>query len=189
MSKIVKVLCGDHRTFCQLLDLIEQEVEVFRKAGQPDYALLEAVLEYFEGYPHCTHLPAENLVYEQLRVRAPELCQNIPEPRGEHRCHAERLASLMQLMRRVLAEGEIPREMVIDAAQSFVDHMRRHVEMEETRFLPAAIENLRAEDWAEIEARLRDPGRQAGGKKHYDDLRREILSWGAESIQPTLESA
>ncbi|MFP3942575.1 MAG: hemerythrin domain-containing protein [Alphaproteobacteria bacterium] len=188
MSKAVEVLNRDHRTFVRLLDLIEQEIELFGRAEQPDYALLEAVLEYFEGYPHCAHLPAENLVYDKLMLRAPELCARFPDPGGEHQRHAEQLTALRQLLRRVLDECEIPRDCVTDAARSFIRNMRRHLEMEEGLFLPAARENLRAEDWTEVDALLGESRHMAlrNGLSHYDDLRREIMRWSEERADTAL---
>jgi hemerythrin-like domain-containing protein len=183
MSRAMEVLRGDHKIFFQLLDMIEQEIDVFGRAEQPDYTLLEAILEYFRGYPYCAHRPAEHLVYDKLKLRAPELCADIPDPGDEHDLETQRLDALRRLVGMVLSESEIPRETVIHAARAFVHHMRRHLEMEEGRFLPAALATLQAEDWIEIDERLSEcrplePGN--GTVEQFDDLRQDIMSWCAD---------
>jgi len=183
MSKAMKVLHGDHKVFVQLLDLIDDEIETFRRAERTDYTLLEAILEYFQGYPDCTHHPAEDLVYKKLKQRAPEDCARIPDMDREHHRESERLRAFSRLVDLVLAEGEIERNKVIEAAEAFVRYMRRHVEMEEAKFFPAALEHLHDEDWAEIDRRLKEARCKAvaaGTALQFKDLRKEILRWRAE---------
>lgn len=192
MFTAMEILHKDHEAFGLLLDLIEEELETFRQADRPDYALLEAVIDYFKTYPHCVHHFAEDMVYEKLKVRAPEATARIPDLNREHSREGERLQSFARLVDLVLAEEEVPRGAVIEAAEAFVHHMRRHMEMEEALFFPAAEEHLQTDDWTEIDDRLRTGrGPVLGGNRpeQLADLREELMRWCVERAEKLTDPA
>ncbi len=56
------------------------------------------------------------------------------------------------------------------------------MEMEERILFPAVAKALSPEDWAEIDARLRnDPALDRASEEEFNSLRRRILQWEQES--------
>lgn len=191
MFRAMEILHKDHEAFGLLLDLIEEELETFRQADRPDYALLEAVIDYFKTYPQCVHHFAEDMVYQKLKARAPDATEKIPDLDREHRRESERLQAFARLVELVLAEEEVPRGAVIEAAEAFVQHMRRHMKMEEALFFPAAEAHLHTDDWTEIDDRLRaGHGPVIGGARpaQMQDLREELLRWCVERAEALSET-
>lgn len=180
MSTVMETLRNDHSNFEQLLQLIEAEIDTFERTEQPDYELLEAAICYFEGYPERVHHPTEDLVFLRLRVRAPDVTEQLGDLDAAHVGEAEVLRLFADLVRRVMAEREIEREIVIQAARHFIEHLRMHMRMEETEFFPAAEKHLLPEDWDELGRRIADESDTLFGPgvpEEFERLRRYILDW------------
>jgi len=74
------------------------------------------------------------------------------------------------------------RQTVDDIVRDFIEKERRHMEMEERILFPAVAKALSPEDWAEIDARLRnDPALDRASEEEFNSLRRRILQWEQES--------
>jgi hemerythrin-like domain-containing protein len=71
-------------------------------------------------------------------------------------------------------------EIVLD----FINHERRHMELEERRFYPTALNALKPQDWADITLKLpdrNDPLYQPGLEKEFSRLRRKIIEMEAQA--------
>ena len=75
MPKIIDILLEEHQNIEKLLLVLEHELEVFDRSGQPDYEILQTVIRYFQGYPESCHHPKEETTFEKLKSRVP-LLQN-----------------------------------------------------------------------------------------------------------------
>ncbi len=78
---------------------------------------------------------------------------------------------------------EIPRKTFVNRARRFIDLQRRHLEMEELNFFPAADKTLTAEDWVDLQKRV-TTGEDSISRKNaaakFDRLRQAILAWQAQ---------
>src|SRR5664279_6608814 len=70
MSNIIQILLEEHRNIDRLLLVLERELEIFDRSEEPDYEILQAVIQYFQDYPENCHHPKEGMVFEKLKVRA-----------------------------------------------------------------------------------------------------------------------
>jgi hemerythrin-like domain-containing protein len=180
MATIIDILREEHRNIEKMLLVLEQELDVFDRREQPDYEVLQAVIDYFQDYPDHCHHPKEDLVFERLKARDPVAAESVGDLVAEHQEESRRLQRLAQAIENVLAGREILRTSFDAVARNFIEYERRHIEMEERAFFPAAVKALRPDDWAGIDARLnnrRDPLADEVLEEKFRFLHQRILQW------------
>jgi hemerythrin-like domain-containing protein len=186
MSYVIEVLRQEHCNIESLLGILERELSVFDRGDRPNYELVLAVIEYFEDYPDSCHHPKEDLIFEKLRARDPAATAVIGDLEAEHREGAKRLRRVGQAVKLVLGDEEILRQTVADIIREFIRHERQHMAMEERVLFPAALNALRAKDWADIALKLGDrddPFNLPGFEKKFNKLRRNIREMEEEAGQ------
>ena len=184
MSNIIQILLEEHRNIDKLLLVLEHELEVFDRSEEPDYEILQAVIQYFQDYPESCHHPKEDMVFEKLKVRDPAAANRIGDVEAEHKIETQRLRRLVEAVEEILAGREFLRQTFHDVVFDFIKHQRQHMDKEERLLFPAAIQRLRPEDWAAIDARLedrKDPLFNGVIETKFQALQRTILRWQRET--------
>lgn len=184
MSNIIQILLEEHRNIDKLLLVLEHELEVFDRSEEPDYEILRAVIDYFQDYPEDCHHPKEDMVFEKLKMRDPAAADRIGDAQAEHEIETERLHKLVAAVEGILAGREFLRQTFHDAVYGFIKHQRQHMDKEERLLFPAAVQRLRPEDWAAIDARLddrKDPLFNGAVETKFQALQRTILRWQRET--------
>lgn len=184
MSAVIQRLREEHANFAKVLAVLEQQLSIFEKNGQPDFELIELIVDYFAVYPDAVHHPAEDLVFQKLRQRDPDATILLGDLEVEHAHLRDLLCLVAARISEVLNELELPRATVRDTVQSFVEFFRSHLLMEEIRFFPAAERALTDDDWVELEAKIaapEDPLFDAQTVERYRGLKDIILDSGQEA--------
>ena len=184
MSNIIQILLEEHRNIDKLLLVLEHELEVFERSEEPDYEILQAVIQYFQNYPESCHHPKEDMVFEKLKVRDPAAANRIGDVEAEHQVETKRLRRLVDAVEEILAGREFLRQTFHDVVRDFIEHQRQHMDKEERLLFPAAVQGLRPDDWAEIDARLndrKDPLFNGAIETKFQALQRTILRWQWET--------
>ncbi|MAO55710.1 MAG: hemerythrin [Rhodospirillaceae bacterium] len=181
MSETIDKLRTDHRNLARLMDIIAREVRVFEAGDLPDYDLVASILDYTQNYPDRYHHPLEDRVLAKLRQRDPDIATTVGDLDQEH----EKLGTLTRrfaaALDNVMQDAELPRDGFVEVASEYLDFQRRHMQMEEVLFFPAALRALSDDDWRELATDAPpadDPlfgGTDAQGK--YDALLEEIMKW------------
>jgi len=183
MPEALSRLQEEHKNIVRLLDALAHQVDVFDAGERPDYDVLAAVADYFTGFPDRCHHPKEDLILQRLRQRDPAAAEGIGDLEAEHERVGELARRFKEAVQNVLDEVEVPRDAFATVARQFVDYQRKHLQMEEQRFFPAARAALGADDWAEIDrltAGEEDPLFGADVTAEYAELRDNILKWEAQ---------
>jgi len=178
-------LLQEHQNIEKLLLVVEHDLEIFDRSGRPDYEILQTIIQYFQDYPESCHHPKEEMIFEKLKARHPAAAKRFGDVEAEHELEARRLRSFARAVDYVLADQELLRESFHLAVHDFIEHQRQHLQKEELLLFPAAAKALRAQDWAEIDARLdnrKDPLFHSLEEK-FDNLRNTILRWEQETEQ------
>jgi hemerythrin-like domain-containing protein len=68
MVEIIDILQQEHRNLEKLLQVMEQELEIFDRGERPDYETLGAVIDFFKNYPDSCHHPKEDIIYEKFKA-------------------------------------------------------------------------------------------------------------------------
>jgi hemerythrin-like domain-containing protein len=162
---------------------LEHQLAVFDSAETPDYDVLSGIGDYFTGFPDRCHHPKEDLIFRKLRARDPEAAEVVGDLEAEHESIGTLVRHIKEAVQNVLGEVEVSRDAFDAVARHFIKEQRRHLQMEEERFFPLALEILTPEDWAEIDARNTDeddPVFGADVSAEFAALRNELLWWEEE---------
>jgi hemerythrin-like domain-containing protein len=189
MPKIIDILLEEHQNVEKLLLVLEHELEVFDRSGQPDYEILQTIIRYFQDYPESCHHPKEDMIFKKLKSRDPAAAKRFGDVEADHGAEAKRLRSFARAVDYILADQEFLRESFHLAVHDFIEHQRQHLEKEERLLFPAAVKALRSEDWAEIDARLddrKDPLFDSVVEEKFHNLQRTILRWERETRESRL---
>ena len=192
MSNIIQILLEEHRNIDKLLLVLEHELEVFDRSEEPDYEILRAVIEYFQDYPENCHHPKEDVVFEKLKLRDPAAAERIGDVEAEHKIETQRLRRLVEAVEEILAGREFLRQTFHDVVFDFIKHQRQHMDKEERLLFPAAVQRLRPEDWAAIDARLedrKDPLFNGAVETKFQALQRTIMRWQRETETSRVKTA
>ena len=183
MSQVMTQLHEEHRNIAKILDALEHQLGIFDSVGQPDYDVLEAIADYFMGFPERCHHPKENLIYRKMCERNPAQAEDRTDLEAEHEKISGLAKNFQAAVRNVLQEVEVSRSAFDEVARHFLKEQRHHMQMEEEHFFPQALATLNAEDWAEIDRRVfqeNDPVFGGDASREFAVLREHILKWEAE---------
>jgi hemerythrin-like domain-containing protein len=172
-ASALAVIRQEHAALAALLRSLPMLLAHTRRRGEsPDFALLRAMLFYIDEFPERLHHRKEDeLLFPMLRARCPDLAGALDQLERDH-AHGER--AIRELQHALLAFevlGEPRREAFERAAQDYVEFYLRHMALEESEVLPAALRVLDSADWAAIDAAFamnRDP---LTGHEPEDDYR------------------
>ena len=180
MHDIITALRKEHSNITQLLDILDHQVARFDRGEDPDYEIIESIVDYFQSFPDLYHHPKEDLVFRRLQERDPAAAARVGDLQREHEDLAARTRAFASGVRAVLDEAQVPRQSLRDWARAFIDGQRDHMQREERLFFPAAQQCLTAEDWADIKLRMtdhEDPLFGADVGRRYESLHRDIVAW------------
>lgn len=168
---------AEHVNFAQLLALFERELARFHEGERPDYELMLDIVDYLRYYPDRFHHAREDIAFERLVARDPNLRVRINRLLQEHRVIAQAGDELLRLLNDVADEAMVPRESVEAAAATYLVYYRHHLATEERDIMPRAAELLDGEDWAAVAAAVPagpDPLFGDAAEARYAALRRLI---------------
>lgn len=183
MATPLETLLEDHRNTTRLLDALDRQIGIFAEAGTPDYDVIVGVAEYFLDYPDLCHHPKEDAIAARLLATHPAEAAVIADLAGEHELARARARRFRRTIRELLADTDIAREAVVEAARRFIAYERRHMQMEEAIFFPLADRLLGPADWSAVEAGLSertDPIFAAEVAALLRSVRERLLAWEAE---------
>jgi hemerythrin-like domain-containing protein len=184
MTKIIEILREEHRNIEQLLAVLEQELSIFDRNGRPDYQIIQAVIDYFQDFPDCCHHPKEDMIFEKLKARDPVAAESVGDLEAEHQNERNRLRRVADMIGSVLTNHEVLPQTFGDVMHDFIEHERKHMEMEERFLFSTAVNALRPEDWAGIDATWsdrKDSLFNVAFEERCQSLRERIVQWQREN--------
>jgi hemerythrin-like domain-containing protein len=181
MRTITESLRRDHREIEQLLDILEDECDVFRRGEQPDYELLMELGDYFDLFVNQYYYAKEDLLLERQRKLNDPCMSFVTDVSAKRAKTTSSLQALGAILRAILNDQTVFRETFEDAAHSFIRHERRRIEIEEQKLRPIAQMALRPTEWAHLQVRLADKNKSveiAHSKERLRERRRWIIREG-----------
>jgi len=167
----------EHVYFNRLLDLLRKQIDLFRGGGQPNYELVLDIITYLRDYADRVHHPREDVAFDRLAKRCPEMNLVLDRLGQEHRVIAHAGEALGKVVQAVINGAVIPRTEVEAAAATYLVYYGNHIAKEEEDVLPRAAKELTPDDWEAVRnamPAIDDPlfGRYAA--QRYRELRRQI---------------
>ncbi|MDJ0710857.1 MAG: hemerythrin domain-containing protein [Woeseiaceae bacterium] len=135
----------DHRNMATVLNLLSKLVDEMEAGKDPDFELFDEIMRYMTVYPDAVHHPKEDVVYEQLREKRPDLSEGLDDVPEDHRDIA-RLGSLLRdEVEAVNAGAAVRREKMIEDTNAYIRRLRGHMLWEEDDLFPRIDRMLDAE--------------------------------------------
>lgn len=153
LPQVLRCLFDEHRHLKALLRALERKARQKGKLQAGDYYLLRDIAGYMHDYPDSVHHPTENLLFEILLRREPDRRQTVAGLRRDHQSVADETLRLLQLLDQAIEKPDPELERSVrQACLDFAKHQHRHMQFENQKLFPAAIEALSEADWKQIES-------------------------------------
>lgn len=128
---LMQELRADHRNMAIVLDLLADLVEQASSGKDPDFELFDEIMRYMTVYPDAVHHPKEDIMYEQLRTKRPDLAEDLENVPVDHREIAQLGSSLRDDVEAINAGAAVRREKLVNDTTKYVDRLRAHMGWEE----------------------------------------------------------
>jgi hemerythrin-like domain-containing protein len=140
----------EHVYFRRLLELLQAELDEFHRGERPNYELMLDVVTYLREYSDAFHHPREEVAFERLAQRCPDLRLELARLSQEHRVIARAGETLRQHLEAILGGALLPRAEVEVAAATYLVYYGNHMAKEDEQVLERASRLLTAEDWQAV---------------------------------------
>ena len=131
LSQVIEELREDHGNLRLLLDLLESESDTVTVDDEPDFELLHDIMQYMTVYSDAVHHPKEDVVYEKLRSKRPDLSEDLAHVPDDHRRIAELGLLLRSDVEAINAGAAVRREKMIEDTRAYITCLREHMTWEE----------------------------------------------------------
>jgi hemerythrin-like domain-containing protein len=121
----------DHRNMALVLNLLDDIVTTMEAGEVPDFELFEEIMRYMTVYPDAVHHPKEDIVYEKLRRKRPDLADDLAHVPDDHREIADLGSLLRSDVEAINAGAAVRREKMIEDTRAYVTCLRGHMLWEE----------------------------------------------------------
>ena len=176
----IRIIREEHTAIVAVLHSLEYVVRNLEEGAEPNFQLLNAMLEYIVEYPERCHHPKENrYLFKILKERNPSAGQLIAQLESEHARGDELLKSLSQALARYRSVGRSALRPFAEAVSAYTEFHWQHMTKEEDVLLPIAKRSLSDSDWQEIaDAFLQNDNPLIGlrPKEHFAQLFDRILN-------------
>ncbi len=182
MTLIIDQLQLDHRNMRLLLEILEEQVDLYGAGTTPDFELMEQIIDYTLHYPNLIHHPREDLLFRRLLADDPDSARFIGDLIEDHAALATLTQRFAAALHNVARDVELPREWFETLVRNYIAATRRHMETEEHSLFPRLLATLQDSDWESLnELVATDTGPLFGSEieKHYHRLHRRILQTGS----------
>lgn len=150
----IRIIQEEHDLLNAVIRGMQHVVEDIAKGGKaPDTKVFRAMLLYISEYPDRLHHPKEdNCLFAHLRRRTHDLDATLAELEAQHRQGDRMVLQLEHALTRYEFHGAPAFEHFRQLVQHYADFYSAHMRLEEDEVLPAALQFLTAEDWADVNA-------------------------------------
>jgi hemerythrin-like domain-containing protein len=177
MTDPVAAWHAEHAYFNQLLRLLHRQVDLFPTGGEPSYELMLDIISYLHEYSDRYHHPREDVAFDRLVKRCPDMELPLARLRQEHRVIAHAGETLRNHLESALGGTIVPLAELETAAATYLVYYGNHIAKEEEDILTRAAQVLTPEDWDAVRTAVtpaRDPLFGDHPEERYRQLRRQI---------------
>jgi hemerythrin-like domain-containing protein len=155
MPNTLAIWHADHLNFAKLLNLLEEQLGLFREGESPDYQLMLDIMYYMTHYPDVFHHPKEDLVFARIKERESPAVATIDKLTKQHAALKACGEKLVHDLDDIVNGSIVERERIETSALEYLANFRDHMRIEEIDIIPLAARLLRDRDWSAIDAAIR----------------------------------
>jgi hemerythrin-like domain-containing protein len=168
---------AEHVYFGHLLDLMRRQLDLLHRGERPNYQLMVDAIAYLRDYGDAYHHPREDVAFERLRSRCPDMEAVLARLHQQHRVIANAGERLRELLEAALQDSVVPRGELEVALATYLVFYGNHIASEEEDVLTRAAQSLTSEDWEAVKNAVRSSGDPLFGthpEARYRELRRQL---------------
>lgn len=165
---------ADHVYFRSLLALLQAEVDAFHAGERPSYELMLDIVSYLREFSDRLHHPREELAFQRLAARCPDLRGVVARLAREHHVIALAGQTLVDKLNAVLDGAVMPRGELEVAAATYLVYYGNHMALEEEAVLPRAATALTGRDWKQVRSATTAAAAKEG--ERFRAMRRELAA-------------
>ena len=177
MSDSIALWQAEHVNFAAVLDLLEDQLDLFHQGKNPDYEMMLDIMFYMTHYPDVLHHPREDLAFARI-LELDASSRPIVDDLAEQHVRLKDFGDVLVRSLESIVGGAITaRDRVEVPGRAYIAEFRNHMLKEERTILPLAVKLLSEGDWAAIGAAIRhidDPLFGPKGQQRYASLRQQI---------------
>lgn len=174
MSNTIAKLHQEHIGLTKLLKLLDQQLAIFHAGDTPEYQVMSDIMHYMIHYPDMSHHPKEDVVFSHLKVIDASLSSDIEQLIQEHKDLVAKGHEFFSILQLALDDAAMfSRATLEEQANAYISLLRSHMDKEEAKVMPTAVQKLSANDWQKIDAEIKeleDPLFGSTVKKDYITL-------------------
>ncbi|MFO1414556.1 MAG: hemerythrin domain-containing protein [Burkholderiales bacterium] len=154
MKGALDIIKAEHRALAAVLTALQSYVNgIVTGRYEPDFEVLDAMIQYITELPDQVHHPKEDqFLFVALRRRSPEAAAVLDVLEKEHRNIHNAWTALAAALADFRVAGAAGAPAFKVAVDRYFDFQWQHMSKEETQVMPLARKALAADDWAAIDA-------------------------------------
>lgn len=152
MPPIMTRLALDHARLTKLLDLLADLLDRFHEGNEPDFELMNEMIEYMQKYADVIHHPTEDLIFRRVLEQGGVQHDVFSVLMRQHSAVTQVSQRFRESLESILKEEVQLREDVEANGRELVATMRAHLALEDAEAFPIALGRLEAEDWEAVAA-------------------------------------
>jgi hemerythrin-like domain-containing protein len=147
---VIKKMQIEHANMAKVLRLLEIQLQLLHEGDTQDFDLMQDIMDYMMNFEDLIHHPKENIIYEKLKQRNPNITAIVDELLQEHEDLSYKTKAFANTINEIVLDAMIPREEIVDQGKAFIARNLEHIKKEDTIVFPAILKSLQDEDWKEI---------------------------------------
>lgn len=150
--QVVSTIRHEHRLIAAVLESMLQLVRAVDTYGTGiDRQVMRTMTYYLDQFPERLHHPREDrYLFPVVLERAPQMATTLAQLEHEHAGGARKMLELEQALVRFEAGGPTKFSRYRNAVEDYAKFYFAHMRTEEETVLPAAVEALTFDDWAQL---------------------------------------
>jgi hemerythrin-like domain-containing protein len=156
MENEIYKLRKEHVNFKKLLNLLDEQLDILEKGGNPDYPLMLDILYYMTQYVDLVHHPKEEAIFALLAARDPGAKKNVAELTKQHHTIEKSGISFYEKLDSIISEacGIIKLAKIEAPGRLYSSSLRTHMDKEEKGLFVLAGQLLNDNDWKGIKSEV-----------------------------------
>ena len=153
----IKMLCNEHRYMSLLLETMLEQLQEDGLDSAASYYLVQDIARYMHEYPDVIHHPTEDILFERLLLRDPEVKQDVDWLRRDHLRLESNTAEIIELLDvAATKQSAEAKDAASQAVKHYIERLQEHIVLEESKLFPMAVQCLSHTDWKMIGDRLEE---------------------------------
>jgi len=152
MHAVMNNLAQDHARLTRVLDLLQGLLDRFHDGVEPDFELMQEMVEYIGNYADIVHHPTEDIIFRRVLEKGAGQHDVFDVLMRQHAGLSAVSKRFSKSLEGIINEEVLLREDVEANGRELVATMRAHLQLEDSEAFPIALQYLDDDDWAAIKA-------------------------------------